>query len=191
MDAAAASSPRAGKKQKAPSDAASPAVGGSKPKRLKTAQAGIVTKNTELSMLELASLMDAYAGGAKDKYQARPQFLNPQHVQHVFVEDSGFSRRRAFRKIAMASCDNWKPSGGKIGSTIMADRDGTGSPAGRRMFIRKYGKIQHAVECSVQLRYQKYVELEPTTQQELPTRPVKPFSVARSSQFSVTCWSAH
>ena len=55
---------------------------------------GTVTKNTELSMLELASLMDAYAGGAKDKYQARPQFLNPQHVQHVFVEDSGFSRRR-------------------------------------------------------------------------------------------------
>ena len=68
MDAAAASSPRAGKKQKAPSGAASPAVGGSKPKRLKTAQAGIVSWPTVFGVQHNITLYRA-------RYQARPSVL--------------------------------------------------------------------------------------------------------------------
>ena len=78
---------------------------------------------------------DARTYAHRAPFPARPAQLMPQHIGAVFVESAGFSRKRAVGK---SKIDVWKPSGGKMGSTVLRGDS--------QRFRRKYGKILHA-EC--------------------------------------------
>lgn len=107
---------------------------------------------------ELATMVDQYTRAEKHgeplPYPSRPrQLAAPNDIGSVYIEGLSYSRRREFSKVI---CDNWKPSGGKIGSTILKVH----TRQGQRLFRRKYGKIQHADGASADpMRYHKYVEL--------------------------------